>query len=180
MKKTVLKITVLLFAFLPIVALAQKSPVDKLFDKYSGQDGFTSVDVAKGLFELFSEIDAEDEDFEDFQKAVEGVEKLRLLACSDDEGEKNLKNNFYNDIMSSIPFDEYKVLMLVKDDDNDVKFYAKNDNQVITEMLMVVDGDDEVVLLSLTGNIDLNHVAKLGSSMKLGGMEHLSKMKKSK
>ncbi len=179
MKKTVLKITVLLFAFLPIVALSQKSPVDKLFDKYSGQDGFTSVDVAKGLFELFSEIDAEDEDFEDFQKAVEGVEKLRLLACSDEE-EKKLKDNFYNDIMSSIPFDEYKVLMVVKDDDNDVKFYAKNNNQVITEMLMVVDGDDEVVLLSLTGDIDLNYVAKLGTSMKLGGMEHLGKMKKSK
>ncbi|MBC8485876.1 MAG: DUF4252 domain-containing protein [Bacteroidetes bacterium] len=180
MKKAVLKITVVLMALLPVSLLAQKSPVDKLFDKYSGQDGFTSVDVAKGLFELFSEIEADDPDFDEFQKAVEGLEKLRLLACSDDEGEKNLKDNFYSDIMSSIPFDEYKVLMVVKDDDTDVKFYAKNNNQVITEMLMVVDGDDEVVLLSLTGNINLNHVAKLGTSMKLGGMEHLGKMKKSK
>jgi hypothetical protein len=42
---------------------------------------------------------------------------------------------------------------------------------------MVVNGNDEVVLMSLTGNIDLKHIAKLGSKMNLGGMEHLGKMK---
>jgi len=180
MKKTVLKITVVLMALLPVTLLAQKSPVDKLFNKYSGQDGFTSVDIAKGLFELFSEIDAEDEEFDEFQKAVEGIESLRLLAYSIKEGTENLKEKFYDDIKSSIPFNEYKELIVVKDKDANINFYSKSDKQVITEMIMVVDGDDEAVLLSLTGNIDLNHVAKLGTLMKLGGMEHLSKMKKSK
>ena len=174
--RTLLKITVVLMALLPVTLLAQKGPVDKLFSKYSGEDGFTSVDIAKGLFELFSEIEADDPEFDEFQKAVEGIESLRLLAYSIKDGAENLKEKFYDDIKSSIPFDEYKELMVVKDKDANINFYAKSDKQVITEMLMVVDGDDEAVLLSLIGNIDLNNVAKLGSTMKLGGMEYLGKM----
>ena len=180
MKTLILKITVVIIALLPVILLAQNSSVDKIFDKYSGMDGYTTVDVSKGLFELFAEVESDDEDFEDFQKAVEGIEKLRLLAYSPDEGNSNEKEKFLNDIKKSIPFDEYDELMVVKDSDADIKFLAKSNKQVISEMLMLVDGDDEVVLLSLTGEIDLNHVAKLGSSMKLGGMEHLCKMKKEK
>lgn len=59
-----------------------------------------------------------------------------------------------------------------------MNFYAKSSGSIISEMIMVVDGDDEVVLLSLTGNLDLNYVAKLGKSMDIGGMQHLGKMKK--
>ena len=80
--------------------------------------------------------------------------------------------------MSSIPFSEYKELMVIRDSDANVNFYAKNNQQVITEMIMVVDGKDEAVILSMTGNIDLNYVAKLGKSMNLDGMNYLEKMKK--
>ncbi|OQX78387.1 MAG: hypothetical protein B6D61_05665 [Bacteroidetes bacterium 4484_249] len=176
--KTLLKITVVLMALLPATLSAQKSPVDKLFDKYSGEDGFTSVDIAKGLFELFSDIEADDPEFDSFKKAVEGIESLKLLAYSVKDGSEGSKQKFYNDIKKSVPYGEYDELMVIKDKDARINFYAKSDKQVITEMLMVVDGDDKAVLLSLIGNIDLNNVAKLGSSMNLEGMEYLGKMKR--
>lgn len=177
-----LKIAIVLFLITPVFVIGQTSAVDNLFDKYTSQDGFTSVDVSKGLFELFSEIEADDPEFEDFQKAIDGVESLRLIAYST-EGEDNdnsiaEKEKFYNDVMSSIPFKEFKELMVIKDSDANVNFYAKSSGSIISEMLMVVDGDDEAVLLSLTGNLDLNYVAKLGKSMDIGGMQHLGKMKK--
>ena len=74
-------------------------------------------------------------------------------------------------------FKDFKELMVVKDADANINFYAKSDKQIITEMVMVVDGKDEAVLLSLFGNLDLNYVAKLGTAMNMGGMEHLGKMK---
>jgi len=182
MKHTTLKITVILLLFVPVIVFGQKSAVDNLFDKYSSQDGFTSVDVSKGLFELFAEIEADDPEFEDFQKAVDGVETLRLIAYStkDSENGNNVesKDQFYKDVMSSIPFKDFKELMVIKDNDANVNFYAKSSGSIISEMIMVVDGDDEAVLLSLTGNLDLNYVAKLGKSMDIGGMQHLEKMKR--
>ena len=80
--------------------------------------------------------------------------------------------------MSSIPFNDYKELMVIKDSDANINFYAKNSQQVITDMIMVVNGKDEAIILSMTGVIDLNYVAKMGKSMNFEGMQYLEKMKK--
>jgi hypothetical protein len=178
MKHKTLKIAIFLLAIMPVFVIGQTSAINNLFDKYSGQDGFTTVDVSKGLFELFAEIDAEDPEFEDFQKAVEGIESLRLVAYSIKEGSEGMKNQFYEEVMSSIPFREFKELMVIKDNDANVNFYAQSSGSVISEMIMVVDGADEAVLMSMTGNIDLNNVAKLGKTMNMSGMQYLGKMKK--
>jgi hypothetical protein len=178
MKSTIFKSVLMIVLAVPLISLAQKSQVDSFFSRYSDQEDYTSVEVSKGLFELFAEIDADDPEFADFQKAVEGLESLKLLVYSSEKGSKETKDKFYKDIMSSIPFSEYKELMVIRDSDANVNFYAKNNQQVITEMIMVVDGKDEAVILSMTGNIDLNYVAKLGKSMNLDGMNYLEKMKK--
>ncbi len=43
-------------------------------------------------------------------------------------------------------------------------------------MVMIVEGPDEVVLLSLFGDLDLNYIGKLGTAMNMGGMHYLGKM----
>jgi hypothetical protein len=162
----------------PVLGLGQSEQVAGIFDKYEGAEGFTSVDISKGLFELFSEIEADDPDFEDFKKAVEGLESMKLLAYSLEEGkgDPQVMGDFVRDINTNISFKKYDELMVVKDSDAKINFYAKSDKQVIKEMIMVVDGRDEAVLLSLYGNLDLNYIAKLGKGMNMGGMEHLKKM----
>lgn len=178
MKQMMFKVTFMLALILPITGFSQSSKVAGLFDKYAGTDGFTTVDINKGLFELFAEIDADDPEFDDFQKAIKGIESMRLIAyqIGEDEGNAATREGFIQDIKKTVPFSEYKELMVVKDKDANINFYAKSDKQIITEMLMVVDGKDEAVLLSLMGVIDLNYIAKLGSAMNMGGMQYLGKM----
>jgi hypothetical protein len=180
MKTLILNSMILLLLILPFIMNAQENKVDNFFTKYSDQEGFTSVEITKGLFELFSEIDADDPEFDDFQKAVSGLESLKLIAYSTENGSKETRERFGADVKNSIPFSEFKELMVVKDKDANVNFYAKNNQQVVSEMLMVVDGPDEAVLLYLKGNIDLNHIAKLGKSMNLSGISHLGMMKHGK
>jgi hypothetical protein len=178
MKNAILKSVLIILLAMPMALLAQKSSVDSFFSRYSDQKGYTSVEVTKGLFELFTEMDSDDPEFEDFRKAVAGLESLKLLAYSAEKGSMETKEKFYKDIMSSIPFNEYKELMVIRDSDANVNFYAKNNQQVITDMIMVVDGKEQAVILNLTGTIDLNYVAKLGKSMNFEGMNYLEKMKK--
>ena len=179
MRTTFIKITAILLLSIPVAVFAQSDQVSKIFDKYTETEGFTSVDISKGLFELFAEVEADDPEFDDFQKAIEGLESLKLLAYSLEEGKGDLKtkDDFIEDINNTISFKDFKELMVVRDPDANINFYAKSDKQIITEMIMVVDGKDEAVLLSLFGNLDLNYMAKLGSAMNMGGMEHLGKMK---
>lgn len=178
MKRSIIKMAVAMILMLPLFVQGQSEDVAKIFDKFSDVDGFTSVDISKGLFELFSEIEADDPDFDDFKKAIEGLESLKLLAYSMEEGQGdiNVRNDFVDEIRNTISFKDYQELMVVKDKDTKINFYAKSDKQIIKEMIMVVDGSDEAVLLSLYGNLDLNYMAKLGKGMNMGGMEYLEKM----
>lgn len=168
----------MLLLTLPLTGFGQSKQVGSIFDKYSDAEGFTSVDISKGLFELFSEIESDDPDFDDFKKALEGLESLKLLAYSLEEGkgEAAVKDDFISTVNKTINFDEYDELMVVRDHDAKINFYAKSEKQVIKEMIMVVNGNEEAVLLSLYGNLDLNYLAKLSKGMNMGGMEYLDKM----
>ncbi|MBN2175047.1 MAG: DUF4252 domain-containing protein [Bacteroidales bacterium] len=179
MKRSNLKNLLILIVFVPVLSWSQESSADKIFEQYSDKDGFTSVDITKGLFELFAEIDADDPEFEEFQQALKGLESLRLLAYSLEDGKGNQaeKEKFIQDVRDGVSLKDFKELMVIRDEEANINFYAKNNNQIITEMIMIVDGKDEAVLLSLSGDIDLNHIAKLGSAMDMGGMQYLGKMK---
>lgn len=181
MKTLFVTMTGLFLILTPVLVNAQTAQVEKLFDKYSGAEGFTTVDISKGLFELFANLDSDDPDFDEFQKAVQGIEKMRLIAWSSDEGKSDpeARESFMKTVKSSIPFNEYDELMVVKEKDTKINFYAKSVGQNISEMLMVVDGIDDAVVLSMWGNIDLGRITKLGSSINMGGMNYLNRMDKS-
>ncbi len=176
MKKVTINLMLYALMTIPLFLKAQDNRVNDFFDKYSDNDSYTSVEVQKGLFELFATIDSDDRDFDEFQKAIEGIEKLRLVSYSTKNGDDSEKERFYNDIKSSIPFDNYDELMIIKKPEARINFYSKGGGRNIKELLMVVDGDSEVILLSITGNIDLKHLAKFGSSMNLDGLDYLSEM----
>ena len=56
MKKIALFIPVLL---LPLLMTAQNTPIDKLFKKYSGKEGFTTVLVTEDMFKVISNLEEE-------------------------------------------------------------------------------------------------------------------------
>ncbi|MCD4745685.1 MAG: DUF4252 domain-containing protein [Bacteroidales bacterium] len=176
MKKSII-ILIVIFAF-PILINAQNSPVEKLFEKYTGEEGFTSVDVSQQLFGLFTTIESDDEGFEEFQKAISQLEGLKLLSYTPEEPNSKKRTSFYNDIINTVPFKEYKELMIIRENDMVVKFYVKHEKEIISELIMIANGDDETVLMNLSGIIDLNSMAKLAGSMNIHGMNHLGKIEK--
>jgi len=72
--------------------------------------------------------------------------------------------------------DEYTELMEVLEKDEVVKFYVKKENGKIPEMIMIARECDEIVLLSLFGDLDLSFISKLSKSMNIDGLENLEKM----
>jgi len=47
----------------------------------------------------------------------------------------------------------------------------------VSELLMTLDGENEEMVLDITGNIDMSTVAELGQAMNMHGMNNLSKMR---
>ncbi|MFM7402445.1 MAG: DUF4252 domain-containing protein, partial [Bacteroidota bacterium] len=86
----------------------------------------------------------------------------------------------YNDAISKIPVKEYEELVTVRDGDEHVRIWTrenKNDT-VIEELLLLVGAPDEFVMLSLLGKIDLAKISGLSESLDVEGIQHLDKIKK--
>jgi len=153
---------------------SQNKSIDRVFDKYAGQEGFTTVYISKYMFSMFANLDeVEDEDMDEVQQVFGKLTGIKILASEDGSPEGI---NFYDEIMKDLPRNEYEELMVVKDSESDVIFLAREEGGVIVELLLIVSGDDDNALIAITGEIDLNTISKLSKAMNIDGMEELENL----
>lgn len=156
------KLILILAMVLPMAVLAQKSPVDKLFDKYANKEGFTTVNISGKLLGFAAQIETGDEATGDLLSQLNGV---RVLAVEDDA--LNAELDFYKELESDGFFEnhDYEVLMEVTEKDEVVRFLAKDaGNGKIEDLLLIVGGDDNA-LISIRGIIDPQHIGKITNSL---------------
>lgn len=176
MKTKKLTLMIVMLMILPLVMVAQsKSPADDLFDKYSGQEGFTSVYITQHMFSLFADIETE-EDEDGFVELVKGLNCIKIVSVDSESPELNKEINFFDEIMQDFPEGIYEELMVVKKKDQDIKFYILKEDDKIQELLMIVGGVEDNALISIQGDINLKTISKLSKSMNIDGMENLEEI----
>jgi len=165
-----------------------QSEVFDIYEEYAGKDGFTTVYITPKMFELFANIEIEDdEEAEEVVNIVRNLKGIRILVYDneqeDDDGNtialKNLHDpkKLYNDFSSLVPRDFYEDLLVIKDDETDVKFMVHESSPgTITELLMLVGDPENFVFISLAGIINLRDISKLSKSVEIDGLEHLGKL----
>lgn len=147
--------------------------ISKFFSKYQTDDSFSQVTVSSKMFSLFTNMDVESAEDKEVMDAISKLKGLRILGKQDARNAREL----YKEAFSLIPVKEYEELMSVRDKDKDMKFFIKeNKSGTISELLMVMGGNTEFMVLSLFGEIDLKQVSRIGKKMDVKGLENLEKM----
>jgi len=180
MKANSIKTVLLIFILTPLMSMAQyQSPVEKVYTKYAGEDGFTSVNVSKELFQMIMKMDIQGEDTEDLQdvqKMMEQLDGLKVITYENNENPEKAKA-LYKEFDALFPSGSYAELMVIKEKGNNIRFLTKQDDKgKIQELVMLAEEEGEVTVLSLVGRIDMSTVSKLSSKMKIHGMDKLNKM----
>ncbi|MBT4401636.1 MAG: DUF4252 domain-containing protein [Bacteroidetes bacterium] len=170
-----MKKLILLLAIIGIAATgwSQNKVVDDLVEKYSGVEGFTSVVITKYMFGLFSNVETEEDD--DYMNMIKNLNNIKILSAP---GSAESGINFFKEALDKLPSKEYEELMIIKDAKQDIKFLVKEEKGKVVELLMLIGGEEDNVLISITGVIDMNTIAKLSKSMNIEGMENLEKIEK--
>ena len=75
--------------------------------------------------------------------------------------------------MEMLPRSEYKEMMVVKDQDEDVLFLAREQDGKITEFLLIVSGGGEDALIAIQGDIDLESISSIAAGLDMPGFENL-------
>ncbi len=171
-----MKTLVIIAGLLAVSLFGQsQSIIDKLYDKYSGTEGYTSVYISKYMFDMFRSSSEGEKSGDDAEEIISKLNCIKILVTDDDPATP-APVNLYEEIMKVLPSSSYKEIMVVKDKDQDVKFFAKEDRDKVTELLLVVGGKVENVLISIQGDIDMKNISKLAKSMNIEGMKNLEKM----
>jgi hypothetical protein len=164
----------LLMLFLAVSAQAQIDAISTYFEKYMDDEQFTTVYISGRMFKMFAQM-ADDEADDEIKEIAAGLEGLRILT-TEENGAK-----YFKEIMGQLNTKDYEPLMTVREEGSDeVHFLIKEAGDTINELLLVVGGEDEFVLMSFVGNIDLAKISKLSGAMDIEGLEHLKKVEEEK
>lgn len=173
--------------------LTSTAMAQDIFSKYSDDSKVTYISIKPKMFQLLAkmDIDTDDKEAQQYIEMVNSITSFKTLMTSD----KTIASDFTKYVSGASK--KLEELMKVKDDGVVMTFYVKEgkDEDHVSELLMFVDGLTgitseadvningkkrtlESVVISLTGDIDLNQVSKLTSKMNLPGGDALDKKKK--
>lgn len=161
MKKILL---IIAFVVTPMLSSAQS-----IFDSLEEMDGVDMVVVTKDAFELLKKFQPKkvNTDGNEVMEAFEMINDLNefKMFSTDDKQIASKMESMVNNAIKSKKLTE---LMRVKEDDSRIKIYVKatNNKDYVSEVLMFVKGIDkktkgmsEAMVMSLTGNIDINKMS---------------------
>ncbi len=169
MKRIIIGGILMLFT---LTAFTQQSAVDKVFDKYSGKEGYTTVYISSFMFNLLNSLEVDDPEYNEFKKATSGISSIKILT---QEGGGSA--SFGKELLNMLPRSEYKEMMVVKDQKEEVLFLARESGGRITEFLLIVSGGSEDVLIAIQGDIDLESISSIAKGLDMPGLENLEDLK---
>jgi hypothetical protein len=158
---------------LSVAVQAQNDVIAKFFNKYDGDESFSKVSISGKMFSMMANIDGNTEDEKAMISAISKIKGLKILKKDDARNSREL----YKEALSMVPAGQFEELMTVRDKDKDMKFFTKESGGKISELVMVLGGNEEFLVMSLFGEIDLKEMGKIGKSVNIDGLQNLDKMK---
>jgi hypothetical protein len=164
MKKIILLIALVV---VPMITNAQS-----FFDKLEDTEGIDMVVVTKDMFELLSKFKPDQLKGNEAIQVFEMIEDLKSLKVfsADNIDVANTMDTMFKTAINTQNLTE---LMRVKEGDSRIKIYVKSteSKDFVSEVLMFIKGSNtknkiksEALLVSLTGNIDINKISKLADT----------------
>jgi Domain of unknown function (DUF4252) len=163
----------LMMTVVSVAALAQENAISKFFSKYQDDESFSQVTISSRMFGLFTNMDVQKPEDKEVLNAISKIKGLRIL------GKENARDSraLYKEALAMIPQKEYDELMTVRDKDKDMKFFIKESGGKISELVMIMGGNDGFMVLSIFGEIDLKQISKIGQRMDVDGLKQLENLK---
>ncbi len=184
-KNIKMKTKTLIIAFalmvLPLFTFAQS-----IFDKFEDMDDVSTVIVNERAFDLMSRVGGDSQEAKEYVNMVSKLTSLKVFATEKASIAAEMKTKVNAYLKSS----NLSELMRIKDKEGNVKIYIREgkDKDHVSELFMFIEGiskhmggeerKPEAVIVSITGDIDLNKISELTNQMNIQGGEHLKKAKR--
>jgi len=166
------------FTLLPFFFFGQS-----IFDKFDGREEVTAVIVNKKMFQMMGNVkmDNKDKEAQQYLNLVKKLDNLKVFSTQSNKTTAEMKVAVEKYIKTAV----LEELMRVNDGGKSIKILIRSgvkDTQ-IKELLMFIEGSgkgSDTVLMSLTGDFELDEISVLTDKMKIPGSDVLKKATKNK
>ena len=152
--------------------IAQNNAIDKYFSNYADDERFTKVSISSKMFNLFTNFSAEDADEQQVIETISKLKGLKILIGNEITDSKQVYKS-----VNSTTANSYEELMTVENAEQEMIFYISESSGIITELVLLMYEGENVMILSLTGDIDLQELSNLSDKMDIQGFEEFKNLK---
>jgi hypothetical protein len=144
----------ILFALMFSTGLAQAQ--EDLFQKYSGQDGVSTVYISKTMFEMIPIVESIGLNLVNMKGKISSIQMLSTERPS-------LAQKMHQET-SKMVGKQHEELMRITEGPKKTTFYIKKKGETIRELLMISDANDGFSLILLTGEFTLKEIQEITSA----------------
>ena len=148
----------------------QNDGLTNFIEQHKSAQGFTYAFLSKDLFEVATQSNLKNEDWRGLHHVVKNMGSLRILAAEKLENARPL----YQEAKALVPSDEFDELLTVRDGSENVRIWAKSEETMVTDLILLVGSQDEFVLVCFAGNLELGNVADLANLFEAGKVAQLA------
>ena len=157
--KTIKKLLAVLAILVASVAATAQNTSSSVFEKPSFDDlanekGVTSIYISKLMMKTLGGLTMGDQRISAIAQDLNSIE---IISCKN----KDLFDKVNNKVKNVVSDNNLEILAKVNDEGENVGIYGYVEGETVTYILMTVDNKNELVLLSMSGQIPLDKVAEL-------------------
>lgn len=164
MKKIIFSLALL---GLGIALPAQNQAVQDFMRKFSKHEQATRLNIGG----FFLKLAAKDNEDEEASRIMRSISSLHLLNFDE---ENPVESNDINQLMQNLRGEKFEDLAYFKGDDSHVRFMIKESNDVITDLILIVKGDKNFLLLNLEGRLKYTDLNKF--NMEVNGTKEFKRL----
>ncbi len=175
--------TIFLFSTLLLTAfsLAGQDLFTSLTDKYSGKEGFSATTLTRDMFDLYlrkKQVEPDSPVYETLKKLnnILVVSQSSFSPEKTDDEAAGAVPEIQSAILSHYKARSFTLFRTENRMGEDLKVYIKKSGEKVEALALVTASPTRVVLVELTGDIDLANVSDLNNALNIRGLENLDRI----
>ena len=151
---------------LPATVFGQSKSIESFINQYQDNDDVSVVSIEGSLFSLIASMaDFEDEDIEDAEemeavkRIFSNIESMKIVSVP--YRVAKFDNTKIKEFRADLKKDKYSELMSLRDDGKDMTFMAQGEDSELSNMVVLINEDDKLTVLSIIGSLEMKDLALL-------------------
>ena len=140
----------------------------KFIREYKKEPGFISLNLPKGIIRFFL-----DEGQPGSKELLKDLRRIRVLVSNSNSDAVLQYDKVYKELNSQLAESQFNDLMIINESGTEIKFKIHVKREKVREILVMINSDEDFILLSLKGKIDLKEAAEITRNFRIDGFKKL-------